>query len=171
MNKRFALLTVISILVSTCSTASRPPETPILVTPDAPQVPLFVRWKPVSDEGGRTVLDAMISRRSAFASTISVRLEIPDGLTLVDGEPQFAIDGSEVGDVTRRYIFTYATAPIEDLVLIADVRGVGMGVHATDRFHFGVVEATRAAPVADGPHLILNGRDMGPSVPLPPPTP
>jgi hypothetical protein len=139
------------------------------LTPDAPQTPLRVRWKVLSDSGGRLVADAVVERRAQLRFPVEVRLSLPEQLTLVSGTAPFVVpaDG-QTGELVRRFEFAYTGSPPPgDLMLIADARDTGLGIHATDSYRFGRHSETKK-PQTTGPGIFYGDKDLGPAIPLEP---
>ena len=131
------------------------------------ETPLTVSWVVVEATEKSVKLVARVDRRAALAVPVKVAVAAPKGATLTTGAAAFSISASDGPSVTdTEYVISFATPPLEDLVLTADANGGGLGVHAQDVYRFG-----RAAPVAptpdpSGPHLQVGGQDLGGSVPL-----
>jgi hypothetical protein len=166
---RLAALVFAVPLVAACAAAgpAPTPAPPPAGESLAPEIPVRVRWKVISDEGGRLVVDAIVERRAPLSFPVSVRVEAPPGLTLASGAMQFQVpaDGA-TGETARRLEFTYAGSPPSgDLNLVGDGGQTGVGIHATDAYRFG-----RTAPVKrpemSGPNIKFGDKDLGPAIPI-----
>ena len=122
---RLALLTIAVPLVAACAAAAPAPAAngavPATETA-APEIPLRVRWSVVSDAGGRLVVDAVVLRRAQLRFPVSIRVQIPAGLTLMSGPAKFEVpvDG-QTGESVTRLEFSYQGAPPSgDLELVGD---------------------------------------------------
>ncbi|SRR6266849_3894410 len=164
-------LTVVVMLVA-CSTASNAP-TPIApsrhseaASNAAPQTPMRVRWNVLSDHNGHLAIEAIVERRASLSFPVSVRVEIPPGLSLVSGLLQFEVpaDG-QTGESATRLEFTYSgAAPTGDLMIIADAHAPGVGIHATDVYRFGRIEPAQVRPQPSGPNIKVGDKDLGPAI-------
>lgn len=135
-----------------------------------PEAPAVVRWQQKSVDGGRLVLTAQVELRTRMPAPVQVRLEIPAGAKLVQGEPSFTIAPSEQPQlVEREYVFEVSGQPAEDLVLIADASTKAFGFHATDAYRFGRSE-TVIRPNASGQDIRIGNKNLGGSVPMNAPT-
>jgi len=167
---RLALLTIAVPLVAACAAAAPAPAAngavPATETA-APEIPLRVRWSVVSDAGGRLVVDAVVLRRAQLRFPVSIRVQIPAGLTLMSGPAKFEVpvDG-QTGESVTRLEFSYQGAPPSgDLELVGDAVDPGVGIHATDSYRFGrKVDVKRPEPT--GPNVKIGDKDLGPSVPI-----
>ncbi len=174
MIRQPALVTLV-VLVAACSSgtvaaAIAPSGDHGAASPavDAPQTPLRVRWNVLSDRNGHVVAEAVVERRAVLRFPVVVRVEAPEGLSLVSGRPQFTVpvDG-QTGAMTIPMEFAYSgSAPKGDLKLLADAGDLGIGIHASDVYRFGRrVEAKK--PESAGPRMQLGDKDLGPAIPLP----
>ncbi len=167
---RLALLTIAASLAAACAAAAPGPAddgTARAADNAAPELPLRVRWRVISDAGGRLVVDAIVVRRAQLRFPVSVRVQVPAGLTLVSGPPAFVVpaDGRTGESVTRLELSYHGAPPAGDLELVGDAVGTGVGIHATDAYRFGRnVEVKRPAPA--GPSVKIGDKDLGPAVPI-----
>jgi hypothetical protein len=166
-------LILVAALFALACTPSRPmekvPQPPAITAVDdgAPRAPLQVRWNVLSDAGGRLKVEAVIERRSALRSPVTVMVEVPAGLQLVSGQTTLEVPAdAPAGASSLALEFSYTSTPLADLVLVADLAGARMGVHAVASYRFGRPEPTQARPAPTGPSLQVGGRDLGPSIPL-----
>ncbi len=163
------LMLACSLLMTACCT-NRAKAEPVATTENAPQIedaprtPLWVKWNVLSNEGGRLRIAAVVVRRARLNVPIDVHIEAPDGLELVSGTPAFQLDGNlEPGETVSTLEYNYRDAPTDDLKLIADITGSGMGVHATDVYRFGRT-APQPRPRPSGPHIKVGNTDLGPAI-------
>lgn len=131
------------------------------------ETPLTVSWIVVERAEKSVKLVARVERRSLLAVPVNVVVLAPKAVSLSGGPTAFAIPAADApGIIDTVYLAAFSTAPTEDLVLTADARGVGFGVHAQDAYRFGRPAPGQEKPAATGPHLQLGGQDLGPAVPL-----
>lgn len=131
------------------------------------RVPVTAELVVTSSAPGRAVLAARVIRHVAFAADLAVKVTLPPGVLLV-GPTDWVSPGTLGAGVDERsFEVQYTGVPPTDLELTVSVQGTGFGLTARDAYRFGRA-APEAAPRvrAEGPHLVVGGRDYGASVPL-----
>lgn len=118
--------------------------------------PLRVGWTVVASSPGHVRLVAEVERSAGFEAPVEVRLSLPPGATLTEGDATFTVPaavGQGVLTVTYGVAFETGTPPTEDLVLVAHSEGASFGVHAEARHRFGRALVMEPRPVPMGPEL------------------
>lgn len=152
------------VMVMACATSTPQGEAP---AERRALSPVSLSWQNPVATGSRLALTAHIARVTAVPVPLAVSLTLPQGVTLVRGEPTLMLRPNAQADAwSAGYEFEVAPGAVGDLVLHADGDTKGMGYHLHSEFHFGPEAVAPAAVKADGPALQINGRDLGPSVPL-----
>lgn len=144
-------------------------------TPSAPatptqgiQAPARVSWKVVSSDAKSVTLLAQVHQLTALSVPLAVSVETPPGVRLVRGPSTWTVPPTEQPCIHEtRLTFAIDTPPTGDLLLVADARGTGFGIHATDAYRFGRPEPTPERPRPTGPEVKLGPRKFGPAVPAP----
>ncbi|MCP3058300.1 hypothetical protein LXT21_05925 [Myxococcus sp. K38C18041901] len=124
-----------------------------------------VDWREVVSEDGALSLAAEVERRSGFDADIEVRIELPEGVRVVEGSTDFVLPRS-AGALARVTPCVVAVppgvVPETDLVLSAQARGGSFGAHAEARYTFGRELRLERPPTPTGPVLparLLSGSD------------
>ena len=123
MTRTASLLVVPVALCLACSSGSRLPPAPPAATTlagsqeAAPQVPLRVKWRVLSDSGGHLLVEAVVERFAQLAAPVVVSVRVPQGLTLLAGQTQFDVEaGGRTGETVQAFEFSYVGAPpVDDL--------------------------------------------------------
>ncbi|MFL5354387.1 hypothetical protein [Archangium sp.] len=130
------------------------------------QAPARVSWKVVSSDGKTVTLLAQVHQLTALSVPLAVSVEPPPGVRLVKGPSTWTVPPTEQPCVhATQLTFAIDTPPSGDLLLVADARGTGFGIHATDAYRFGRPEPTPPLPRPTGPEVKLGPRKFGPAVP------
>ena len=151
-----------SLLLCLLACAAAKPE----AAEESPRAPMAVEW--VAQSQSPLALVARIHRYVEFVAPVNVTVTVPEGLRVVSGRTAFAIpEGTPPGDTDEALVFEIVQPPSKDLVLEADVRGQGFGVHA--RRAYALVRkppaAQAPAPASPEKDLQVGERKYGPSVP------
>jgi hypothetical protein len=152
-----------SILLAACAGE---PTTRISQTTPL-RVPVTAHLIVTEATAGRTLLAAQVERHVPFAADLAVHVTVPSDV-LVLGPTDWVSAGAAGAGIDERTLEVQFTGvPAADLELTASVQGTGFGLTARDSYRFGRA-APEAAPRlrAEGPHLVVDGRDYGASVPL-----
>ncbi len=146
------------------------PVTPATEAPSGPTSrlgsPISVTWEQLELSTTRLRARAHIKRLAAMGP-LAVRIEVPSmarmtiGRTLIDVPANSAAD-----EITESIELTYGQVPVQDLVLHVSGGGQAGGVSYAVPYRFGRVLPVESRPTADGPKVIINGRNLGPSIPL-----
>lgn len=181
MMKRASLPLVAAGLLAACANSSAleaPPEAPRHVPQmKKPTVrletPLRVAVEEVDRSDTRATVVARVERRLALAVPLTLRLEVPPGVTIAAGRPVVELPPNAGADtVTETWALTFAHPPEGDAVVRVDGDGEGLGFHARVPYRFGRPAPEDVGPAATGPAVFKHGRNLGPSIPLgdaPPP--
>ncbi len=172
---RWGLVTV--ILAAGChgpssssSSSSSPAAAPAL--PRAGAAPLVVEWVPGPRSATRLELTARLEFRAVFDQPVQVQVTVPAGVRLVEGAERFSLPAPpRPGTIDRPYVFALGGAARGEIVLEADVRGEGFGMHARRAYALDTAVRAPGAPEAAtsskrGPDLEVGGRNFGPPIPL-----
>jgi hypothetical protein len=132
------------------------------------QAPARVSWKVVSSDAKTVTLLAQVHQLTPLSVPLAVSVEVPPGVRLIRGPSTWTVPPTEQPRVHEtRLTFALDTPPTGDLLLVADARGAGFGIHATDAYRFGRPEPTPELPKPTGPEVKLGPRKFGPAVPSP----
>jgi hypothetical protein len=148
-----------SARVATPSPAPARPRAPMtleLVAPPGTPAP-----------GARVRLELKFIRHGGLPGQIALRVEVPPGATLVEGEPPATLPDTGPGETTRVLEVQLGPAvPAGDLVVTAKLAGDGFGVTSRATYRFG-----RPEPRIDrGDGRALPGPPAGTAHPTPGPT-
>lgn len=110
------------------------------------EAPLTVRVEgPTQVTAGDTVtLSIVVSRPRSGGSPAALRVELPDGITLVSGTTAETIAPTELEQ--RTVVVRVAKVPAEPLRAVAEIRGEHHGVRATGAYHWGREEPRLPTP-------------------------
>ena len=132
-----------------------------------PSAPITVTWEVVEVTATHAAVVAHIKRLVAVPYPLSVRVEVPAGATLTAGRASFDVLPNEAPDeVTEPFEVTYARQPANALMLRVSGGTRAGGVSAAVPYRFGRSEPKTQPVAPEGESVIINGRDLGPSVPL-----
>lgn len=130
------------------------------------QAPARVSWKVVSSDAKSVTLLAQVHQLTALSVPLAVSVEAPPGVRLVKGPSSWTVPPTEQPCVHETLLtFAIDSPPSGDLLLVADARGTGFGIHATDAYRFGRPEPTPQLPRPTGPEVKLGPHKFGPAVP------
>ncbi|PTL79492.1 hypothetical protein DAT35_32265 [Vitiosangium sp. GDMCC 1.1324] len=130
------------------------------------QAPARVSWKVVSSDPKTVTLLAQVHQLTPLAVPLNVSIETPPGVRLISGPSTWTVPPTDKPCIHEtRLTFAIDTPPTGDLLLVADARGTGFGIHATNAYRFGRPEPTPALPKPTGPEVKLGPRKFGPAVP------
>jgi len=145
--------------------AALPSPAPIVTADNAPKAPVRIRWRVLSDQGGRLKIEAVLERLVPLRVPVTVRVEVPPGLQLLSGATSFEIPAdAPPGETSMPLEFSYADVPPTDLKVVADAFGYSMGVHAADTYRFGRPEPQPVRPQPSGPNIKVGNTDLGPAI-------
>ncbi len=132
---------------------------------DGVQSPLQVSWITVQFDDHRAVLRAHVERSPALTLPLTLSVTAPAGVRIERGAASFALPSAAQQAVADYdYELSYARTPDDDVLLSVDGDSESMGVHGRAAFRFGRAEPVGPQPVADGPGLVVGGRDFGRAV-------
>ena len=130
------------------------------------QVPFRASWResgPPQSMGSMTrqSLVARFESSVALSTPVTILVRVPVGVRVIHGEQQYVINSILAGVAHEsELVLEYTSAPNEDLLLIADVRGDGFGSHGEVPYRFG--RSVVVAPVAPiGSPSFINGSNVG----------
>lgn len=144
-------------------------------TQDGPQAPALVRWVLVERSESLLKLRAEVLKQSPFEAPLTVKVQVPVGVRLVEGTDTWEVAADAPRGVhSRDLVFTITGTATEPISLTADAREAGFGVHATDTFRVaGGDKASRSGdeqspmPRPAGPSIKVGNTDYGQAVPSP----
>jgi hypothetical protein len=131
----------------------------------APEAPVVASLSKVGDNPGATAVIARIEHRGPYPIPLDVEVRLPPGARVISGPTQWAspaADGPRVEETQLTVDFGLSNGG--DLTLVVDGHAPGFGLHAERPLRetaVPVLDAPRA-----GPHLVLKGHDLGPSIPI-----
>ncbi len=153
------------LIISACAKSTPGPDSGTAAS--RVQAPMVVTWEQLELSSTRVRLMAHIKRFAPMPVALSVRIEAPAIAKMTIGRSSFEVPANSSADeVTEPVELTYAQMPVGDVVIRVTGAGQGGGVNAAVAYRFGRAEPEVATPKADGPELIKNGRNLGPSIPL-----
>ena len=133
---------------------------------DTLPAPMTVRFAVQSSERKKLVIAARIQRSAPIKLPVNVRLIVPPGVTIASGLERQQLPASETLGVTQlEYVLTFDAIPAQDLVVIAQLRGHGVGVTAKDVYRFGRPAPAQPRPRPQGPDRKVGGFNFGPAIP------
>ncbi|WP_167506445.1 hypothetical protein [Corallococcus carmarthensis] len=141
---------------------------------ESPQAPAVVRWVLLDQGANRLRLRADIRKLAAFGTDLTVQVQSPKGVRMVDGPSSWVVPAdAQQGTYSRELAFQIDVPPSEPIRLVADAQGEGFGVHATDAFDVpggtksrsGEIPPGGALPQPTGPALRVGDTNFGNSVP------
>lgn len=131
------------------------------------QSPITVTWEQAALSSTKARLFAHINRLGPLGIPLTVRIEVPPQAMLTIGRTTFELPvASAAAEHIEPIELTYSQLPVNDVVLHVTGTGVGGGVNYAVPYRFGRTAATHASPKAEGPTVIIKGRDLGPSIQL-----
>ena len=161
------------LLVAVCalwfSSCSKPSESAKPAVTQQLQSPITVTWEQLALSSTKARLFAHINRLGPLGMPLKVRIEVPENAKLTIGRTSFELPvTSAAAEHLEPIELTYEQLPVRDVVLHVSGTGAGGGVSYAVPYRFGRTAATAASPTADGPAVIIKGRDLGPSIQLDP---
>ena len=136
-------------------------------TPQGPNAPVSVAWVVVAQTATGARLEAHIRRAAPVPYPLGVTLEVPEGVTVLSGHTAFDVPANASADeVVEPLELTYAHVPAKDLLLrlVGGTRAIG--VSAAVPYRFGRASPTLQHVAPSGESVVINGRDLGPSISL-----
>ena len=128
---------------------------------------MVVTWEQLELSSSKVRLLAHIKRFAPMPVLLNVRIEVPAIAKVTIGRTAFEVPANSVADeVTEPFELTYAQMPVGDVVIRVTGVGQGGGLNAAVPYRFGRTVPDELAPRADGPEVIKNGRNWGPSISL-----
>ena len=163
-------LTAVLVVLTLCSCAKPSP------VPDSGsgattrlQSPITVTWEQLELSASKVRLMAHIKRMGPLGVPLAVRIELPPNARMTIGKTSFELAPNAAADeVLEPVELTYGQLPMHDVVLHVTGGGQGGGVSYAVPYRFGRSAPELAAPKADGPSQVINGRDLGKSISLDP---
>lgn len=130
--------------------------------------PVSVTWETVTLTDSSAKVIAHIRRWSVLPGPLTVRLEVPSGVAMASGRTSFEVPANEHPDeVLEVFELRFEQKPQRDLVLKVNGQWPGGGLSFAVPFRFGRSEPLQPTVTATGTPLVINGRQLGPSVVLP----
>jgi len=127
--------------------------------------PLAVRWQEVSRDDHHATIRAVIERRLGIDMPFAVSVVLPPNVKLAQGRTAFTLSPNPEADVVNEdFVLSFEQTPATDALLQVDGDTGVFGFHSKIAYRFGRPEPELVAPQATGPHVILGGRDFGPSI-------
>lgn len=165
MTRLLPLCAAAGLLACTGNSATRAKPTPPTPATEAAQAPLRVFWADVGQNNDLLTMVAHVEFRSPIIDSVTVTLQVPPGVELLEGESKQTVRKLENEHLqTLRYVFRVRETPKEDLVLVADVQGEGFGFHSADPYRFGRPPPEVAPVQRLGPTVKIGGVEIGPAV-------
>jgi len=133
----------------------------------AHRAPVIVRLKgPDQVTTGQDItLVAQIEQRVGDAAAVSLNLQLPQGVRLVEGAANETLSTGN-GTLERRFVVHIDSMPAGDIELVAHTRGAGFGAHAKGAYHFGRGERRLAEPRRAPQDTVVGGKNLGPAIDL-----
>lgn len=132
-----------------------------------PSAPITVTWEVIELTDTHAAVIAHIKRLAVVPYPLSVRIEVPAGATVSSGRTSFDVLRNEAPDeVSEKFEVTYPRRPANDLMLRVSGGTRAGGVSAAVPYRFGRSEPKTQPVAPEGDSVVINGRDLGPSVPL-----
>lgn len=161
MNARIATIAVFATALAcaekeTAQPSSTPPPAPVEThASEARTAPITIRVDgPSSIAVGESTLSVTVTRAVAGTDPIELGIAMPDGVTLIAGDPNERI--VERGPVIHRTLkLRVDRVPEQDVLITANVRGDHYGARATSAYRFGRAEPKLPQP--PGPAVGLTG--------------
>ena len=149
------------LLLTACAGERQAPTSPL-------RVPVTAELVVTSSTAGRTSLIARVRRHVAFTSDLDVHLAIPPGARISGPTDWVSIGTPAAGTDERSFEVTFDGYPATDLELTASVQGTGFGLTARASYDFARPTPSPAPALRPegGPRLVVDGHDLGASVPL-----
>ncbi len=156
---------------SSCTKSTTPPLAPNAEAP-APTTtrlaaPVTVKWEKLELTASKARLMARINRNVALNTPVTVRIEVPANANMVIGRTSFELPANSLpSEFVEPVELHYGQLPVQDAVLHVKAGGPSGGFSYDVPFRFGRAAPGAEAPVPSGEHVINNGKDLGPAIPL-----
>lgn len=112
-------------------------------------------------------LELKITKFIATEKPLSVKLQLPGGVSAAETREIPSIDASAIGEFSREIKVLFETVPMNDMFVVADTQGTAFGFHAELPFRFGRPEPTIALPPRTDESVHMGNIDLGHPVLLP----
>jgi hypothetical protein len=154
--------------MAACANSGAQQESPkALETTVRLQAPIKVTWEEVSRSATQAVVVAKIERVNKLDMSFSMAIELPPGVTAVEGRTQLTLlPNAEAVTVTERLTLAFEAPPEGDALLKLDGDSGAMGFHSRVPYRFGRAAPAETGPEATGVAPRKGDRSFGPSVPL-----
>lgn len=131
------------------------------------RAPVVVRLKgPDQVVAGQDItLVAHIEQRVGDSAPVTLNLQLPEGVHLVDGSVSETLPAGN-GALERRFVVHVDAMPVGDVELVAHTRGAGFGAHAKGAYHFGRGEQRLPEPPRTQQDTVVGGKNLGPAIDL-----
>ncbi len=158
---------LVPFVLSLCCCAKSTPGPDSGTAASRVQAPMVVTWEQLELSSSKVRLMAHIKRLAPMQAPVNVRIDVPAIARMTIGRTSFDLPANTAADELNEPVeLTYPQMPVGDLVLRVTAVGQGGGAVAVVPYRFGRAPVEQTAPTADGPSVIRNGRDLGPSIPL-----
>jgi hypothetical protein len=131
------------------------------------RAPVVVHLKgPEQVAAGQDItLVAQIEQRTGDSAPVTLNLQLPEGVHLVEGSANETLPAGN-GALERRFVVHVDAMPIGDVELIAHTRGAGFGAHAKGAYHFGRGEQRLPEPPRTRQDTVVGSKNLGPAIDL-----
>lgn len=154
-----------------CARPAIAPPAPPAPQPEASRcaaAPMTARWTAVSKRphgvGTRLTLEGVIELPGVTPGPVIATMRVPEGAAAAS-PVTLALGAHAQGErVPIRFEVDYASTPSKDLSVEIDARDGDDFAHVLLAYRFGRPAPELALPRFEGPHAVLLGRDLGPSV-------
>jgi len=115
--------------------------------------------------GQDITLVALIEQRVGDSAPVTLDLQLPEGVRLVDGAASETLPAGN-GTLERRFVVHVDSVPANDVELVAHTRGTGFGAHAKGAYRFGRGERRLPEPARTQQDTVVGGKNLGPAIDL-----
>lgn len=134
--------------------------------------PMTARWTQTTKRpwgtGTRLTLEGVVEVSGVVPGPIVAQLRAPEG-SVPAGSTTLSLGPHAQGDlVPIEFVIDYPSTPSKDAFVEIDARDADDIAHVTLAYRFGRPAPGAFMPVANGPHAVFRGLDLGPSVLLSP---
>jgi len=168
------VLVVTALLACAGQRRDAPPASDNPVEPSGAatyRAPLVVRVEGPEQmqPGSESELVVRLIRPRPTDSPIALRLSLPPGVELVDGQADEAITDAVSGTLTRRYRIRVAGGiPDRDIEVTASITGTDHAAHARDAYRFGRPAPKLAEPRRQADPVRVGNKNLGRPIPVGP---
>jgi len=140
-------------------------------TCNGPKMPIKAMWNVMETptSGSLATLRFSIERKGYWPIPIKVRFEAPDEVAVLRGISSSELPANFEPKVQQyEFMVSIKQVPEKNFIAIIDSRNEGAGFHAEVPYRFGRSEPMQIIPQRNGPRVIFNGHDYGPSIMIEP---